>query len=217
MQVVAVPVKEPNRSKSRLGGVLAEHERAALTIAMLEDVLAATVQQTEWETWVISPEDGVLALAGRVGARPVAESGRSLRAAIRQVEGALPLNASLAVVLGDLPWLTPGDLRTALETPGPAVAAPASSDGGTNLLLRRPRSIIPARFGTASFARHAAEAERAGIELTAVRTPGLAHDLDRPRDLLRLIESGHTGSTGAVCLRLGLAGRLLDRTGTKRG
>lgn len=217
MQVIAVPVKEPNRSKSRLAGVLEEHERAALTLAMLEDVLAATGGLSGWDTWVISRDESVRSLARRLGAQPVAEAGRSLGAAVRQVEGTLAPEATLAVLLGDLPWLTTGELRSALDTAGTTVAAPASSDGGTNLLVRRPHSVIPARFGRASFARHAAEAERAGIRLVEVRLPGLENDLDRPGDVARLLKSGHAGATGAVCLRLGLAGRLLERAGTERG
>src|SRR6266496_3335236 len=49
-------------------------------------------------------------------------------------------SSELAVLLGDLPYLTAGELRHALALPGPVVAAPALSDGGTNLLLRRPAS-----------------------------------------------------------------------------
>ncbi|SRR6266700_6758592 len=214
MQVVAVPVKALPQSKSRLASVLTGSERAALTLAQLDDVLGACVGQAGWETWVVSPDPVVLEAAGARGARPVRDERGSLLGAVRQIEAMLPDPFDvLAVVLGDLPYVTAADIRAALDTDGPVVAAPAASDGGTNLLLRRPASVIPAKFGRASFDRHRWEASRRGIELVEVRAPGLEEDLDRPGDLARLIARSHRSRTRSVCLEMGLARRLwsLDR------
>jgi 2-phospho-L-lactate guanylyltransferase len=212
MRVVAVPVQAPTRSKTRLSSVLSEPERAALTVALMHDVLDACLSQSGWEVWVVASSRAVLNEAAARGARPVEETGRTLLGAVRQVEGGLPGSGDeLAMVLGDLPWLTAEELRAALATPGPVVAAPAASDGGTNVLVRRPPAVIPARFGRASFARHRWEAGRAGVELIPVRAPGLEHDLDRPADLARLVASGRRGRTLAVCLEMDLPERLLER------
>jgi 2-phospho-L-lactate guanylyltransferase len=212
MRVVAVPVKAPARSKTRLSGVLSESERAALTVALMHDVLDACLSQRGWEVWVVASDPPVLGEAAARGARPIKETGRTLLGAVRQVEAELAGSGEeLAVVLGDLPWLTGQELRTALAAPGPVVAAPAASDGGTNVLVRRPPSVIPARFGRASFARHRWEAGRAGVDLIPVRAPGLEHDLDRPADLARLVASGRRGRALTVCLDMGLPERLLER------
>ena len=209
MQVVAVPVKALPRSKGRLASVLSPSERAVLTLALLEDVLSACTPQTGWQTWVVSPDPHVLDAATAHGAVAVPEEQGSLLGAVRTVERLLAGPAdSLAILLGDLPELNAEDVATALAVSAPVVLAPAASDGGTNFLLRRPPAAIPARFGRRSFARHRLEAARRGLEVDEVRTPGLAHDLDRPADLARLIAGAHAGVTRSVCLEMGLAERL---------
>ena len=116
MRVIAVPVKDLDRAKGRLAGVLSPMERAALTLGMLEDVLVACTQMPGWQTWVISPDPAVLQQAARMRARPVEEEDPGLVTAIRQVEEEAAGAEALAVVLGDLPFLTPEALLAALQT-----------------------------------------------------------------------------------------------------
>jgi 2-phospho-L-lactate/phosphoenolpyruvate guanylyltransferase len=208
VQVIAVPVKALGRSKSRLAPTLAPAERATLTLALLDDVLRAATAQSAWEVWVISADRAVLKAAAGWGARPVTEQGRTLLQAVRQVEEELRGSGELAVLLGDLPYLRAGELERALATAGPVVAAPAASDGGTNLLLRRPPSVIPARFGRASFAKHAWAARRARVDLVEVRAPGLELDLDGPEDVAALLASTRRGRARAACVEMGLEARL---------
>src|SRR5438552_10046784 len=166
MRVIAVPVKPLEEAKRRLSRVLSAKERAVLSLAMLEDVLDACLRQEGWDVWVVSRSEAALEVAVRRGARPINESGRSLLQAIGQAELAMRGRwSSLAVVLADLPFITSQGLSRALAlgSLSGVVAAPAESDGGTNLLLRRPPTAIPARFGRSSFARHRAEAYRRGM------------------------------------------------------
>jgi len=215
VNVVAVPVKRLAAAKRRLSPILSATERAALTLAMLDDVLAACVEQTGWKTWVISAAPEALEEAARSGARPVEDHGRSLLQAIHQVEGMVRARSSrLAVLLADLPMLSAASLREALslgEGDGErVVAAPAGSDGGTNLLVRGPAGAIPARFGRSSFARHRQEARARGVPFLEVAAPELAFDLDRPEDLATLLAPGSAAPsrTRATCLDMGLAARL---------
>jgi 2-phospho-L-lactate guanylyltransferase len=217
MRVLAVPVKSLERAKSRLSPILSPVERAALSLVMFEDVLDACLAQAGWETLVISHDEAVLEVGVRRGARPIVEKGRSLLDAVRQLEGyaargSHPSN-QLAVVLADLPLLTDQALRTALAA-GPStgvVAAPAASDGGTNLLLRRPPSIIAPRFGRASFAKHRWAARRARVPFEEVSLPELAFDLDRPDDLNRVVAEGMATRTRSACLEMGVPERLRAR------
>ncbi len=164
MRVLAVPVKALERSKRRLASVLSPADRAALTLVMLEDVLDACLPQPDWAVWVFSQSEAALEIAARRGARPLHDRTDTLLRSIGQVEKELPGRWSrLAILLGDLPLITPDALASALTQPAAVVAVPAESDGGTNLLVRRPPAIIPARFGRASFAKHRAEAYRAGV------------------------------------------------------
>ena len=203
-------------AKSRLSPLLDAGERELLTLAMFEDVLEACLAQPTWEVWVVSRDVTVLDVAGGRGAAPVVEEGTSLLAAIRQAERMLPRSGDeLAVVLADLPALEPDALAAALAVAGPVVAAPAASDGGTNLLIRRPPTVIPARFGTASFAKHRWAARRKRLDVAEVRDPALAFDLDRPEDVARLMLEAPRGRTYAACQEMGLGARLrmLDDTG----
>jgi 2-phospho-L-lactate/phosphoenolpyruvate guanylyltransferase len=210
MRVIAVPVKPLARAKSRLVPLLRPAERATLSLVMLQDVLEACVQQPGWETWVVSRDRAALEAGSRVGARPVHEEGNSLLSAVRQVErGMPPAPSELAIVLADLPLLSAGAVAVALAAgDAPVVASPASSDGGTNLLLRRPPSVIPARFGRSSFARHRAEAYRRGLTFREATVPELGFDLDRPADVARLLEQDQPSRTRSACMELGLADRL---------
>jgi 2-phospho-L-lactate guanylyltransferase len=214
MQVVAVPVKSLHRAKTRLGPVLSAAERAVLTLALLEDVLDACQAQPGWETAVVSADETVLEVAARRRARTIAERGTTLLEAVRQIEADLAgPRTALAVVLGDLPYLTPAALAQAFERTEPVVAAPADSDGGTNLLIRRPPGVIPARFGRASFAKHRWAARRARVGFAECRAPGLARDLDTPEDLAALAGSNHACRSARVCAEMGLAERLRTRAG----
>jgi len=213
MQVLAVPVKSLERTKSRLAKVLSLRERATITLAMAEDVLDACTAQPSWDTWVISSDEAVLEIATRHGARPIAEAGRSLNEAVRQAESLVTGRTStLAVVLADLPLLTPTALAIALESDARVTAAPAASDGGTNLLVRRPPSAIPPRFGPASLARHRWAARRARVSFREARSAELAFDLDRPDDLTRVLAENRPGRTLTASLELGLPDRLRSRS-----
>jgi 2-phospho-L-lactate guanylyltransferase len=211
MRVIAVPVKALDRAKGRLAEVLQPLERAALTLAMLEDVLDASLAIPGWQTWVISPDEAVLEVSARRRARPVIEEAPGLLRAIRQVEEEAHGADALAVVLGDLPLLTADALGTVLQTLGPVVGAPSESDSGTNVLLRRPPSMISPRFGTDSFRKHREAAELRGVPFASVRAPELGFDLDRPEDIPVVLRSSTRCRTSAACLEMGLAERLSIR------
>jgi 2-phospho-L-lactate guanylyltransferase len=211
MRVLAVPVKSLERAKSRLAPILTAGERAVLSLVMFEDVLDACLAQRDWTTWVISRDEAVLEIGARGGARAIAERGTSLLEAIRQAEAEAPAPTSeLGVVLADLPLITAHALSRALAADRKAhvVAAPAASDGGTNLLLRRPPNIIAARFGRSSFAKHRWAARRARVPFEEIQIPELAFDLDRPEDLARVLAEGGGHRTRAACLEMGVRDRL---------
>ena len=189
MRIVAIPVKSLDRSKGRLAPVLSPLERAALTLAMLEDVLDACREHAGWETWVVSPDESVLEVASRRRVRTVIEESGPLAKAITQVER-LAKDAgadALAILPGDLPTLTGDALGRALHTLGSVVLAPSRDGAGTSMLLRRPPRCIPSRFGPDSLARHRALADERGIPVAIVREPTLAFDVDVPEDLRALL------------------------------
>jgi 2-phospho-L-lactate/phosphoenolpyruvate guanylyltransferase len=214
VRTIAIPVKSLFRAKSRLGSMLSPLERAALTLAMMEDVLDATLSVPGWETWVVSPDEAVLEVAARRGATPMLEAKPPLSSALRQAESEAEDRGigALAVVLADLPLLTTQDLVPALRTLGPVVAAPSRADGGTNFLLRRPPRAIPSRFGRDSFRKHGEAARIRHLPVATVESPGLMFDLDVPDDITTVIQSDRDGRTRTACLELDVAARLQART-----
>jgi 2-phospho-L-lactate/phosphoenolpyruvate guanylyltransferase len=209
MRAIAIPVKPLSRAKTRLAPQLSSLERGALALAMLEDVLDAALGVSGWDTWVVSPDEAVLEMAARRGARPVAEEKPPLSSALRQVERlAMAEEAdALAVLPGDVPLVTTEALTAALRTLGPVVVAP-SHEEGTSLLLRRPPRAIPARFGPQSFRRHLELAASRGLPAAVVERRELSFDLDGPSDILTLIHAGRRGRARQVCLEMDLGERL---------
>jgi 2-phospho-L-lactate/phosphoenolpyruvate guanylyltransferase len=213
VRIIAVPVKSLSRAKTRLAPILSPLERAAVTLAMLEDVLDAALAVPGWETWVISPDEAVLEVAARRRARPVAEEKPPLSAAVRQVEiEAVDQDAdALAVLLADLPFVTADALHEALQTLGSVVVGPSQDGAGTNLLLRRPPRAIGARFGRDSFARHQVAAEAKGFPVAVVHSPELTADIDTPKDVLSFLAAERKGRTRSSLLQLHAADRLAAR------
>jgi 2-phospho-L-lactate guanylyltransferase len=210
VRVIAVPVKSLSRAKTRLAPMMSSLERGAFALAMLEDVLDATLAVSGWDTWVISPDEVALEIAARRGARPVPEMRSPLSAAVRQVETMAREEdaTALAVVPGDLPLVTASVLGKALRTLGSVVVAPSNGGAGTSLLLRRPPRAIPARFGPDSFRRHLELANERQLPVAVVEDPQLSFDLDVPGDILTLLDSGRRGRAREVCVEMDLAERL---------
>lgn len=196
MRVIALPVKSLENSKARLAGVLTPTERSRLTLELLRIALDACLPlsraEPPWSVWVISRDAAVLETARSAGAMALQDESGSLGEAVSQVEtAALRIGAAaLALLLPDLPLVSASALRPALEAAGDVVCVRAEPDGGTNLLVRRPPSVIPARFGPDSFALHRREAQLAGVTFSEFGSPELSFDVDSPSDLARLIEAG---------------------------
>jgi 2-phospho-L-lactate guanylyltransferase len=210
VRAIVLPVKPLTRAKSRLEPVLAPLERAALTLAMLEDVLDAALPLPGWETWVVSGDEAVLEVAARRGARPLPERTPTLAAAIHQAEeeAAAAGASALAVLLPDTPLVTPAALARALHTLGPVVLTPAADEVGTNLLVRRPPDAIPSSFGPDSYRQHLQAAAERDLPISVVDAPELAFDVDLPRDILAVLASPRRTRTRSVAEEAGLAARI---------
>jgi 2-phospho-L-lactate guanylyltransferase len=66
------------------------------------------------------------------------------------------------------------------------VIVPSEDGEGTNALLLAPTDVLQPAFGEGSFVRHVAQAVALGLDFRVLRLPGLAADIDQPRDLARL-------------------------------
>ena len=221
MTVVLLPVKDPERAKQRLAGLLSPGERKDLAWAMLEDVGAA-VRGCRFadRVVVVARDPEVAAYAAGNGWEVFRESEQVSES--RSVDWAsrlLDQQGAKAVLRlpVDIPLVQPRDLDDLLDPParGPAaVLVPSQDRLGTNALLRSPPLIFPSRFGADSLQKHLREARLRGLQVLVRKMPRLALDLDLASDLVRFLRLGKGTATQALLQRLGAEERL---AGLNRG
>lgn len=221
MTVVLLPVKDPERAKQRLAGLLSPGERTRLAWAMLEDVGAAVRGCRYAErVAVVARDPEVAAYAAGNGWEVIRESeqvseSRSVdRASKLLVEQGAEAVLRLPV---DIPLVQSCDLDALLDPSarGPASVLVPSQDGlGTNALLRSPPLVFPSRFGPGSLQAHLREARLRGLQVEVRKMSRLALDLDLASDLVRFGSLGKGTATRALLQRLRVSERL---AGLNRG
>jgi 2-phospho-L-lactate guanylyltransferase len=195
MRALLLPVKDLNNAKQRLAGLLTPEERCGLAQAMLADTIRAvrgvrlaekifvvtnyepTIRMAEENGWEILREESQVSESASVdwASRICAE---------KEVTGLLRLPI-------DLPLMRPSDIDEllAVDCVAPAVLMVPSRDGtGTNAILRMPPALFPCHFGEGSFAKHSAEAQRAGARVIIRRNAQLEMDVDDEADLRALLQ-----------------------------
>ena len=219
--VVLLPVKDPERSKQRLAGLLSPGERTRLVWAMLEDVCAAVHGCRFADRVVVVARDSdVAANAAGNGWEVFRESEQvSESRSVDWASGLLEEQGVEAVLRlpVDVPLVQARDLDALLHPAarGPAAVLVPSQDGlGTNALLRSPPMIFPSRFGGDSLQSHLQEAGSRGLQVEVRKMPRLALDLDLASDLARFGSLGKGTATQALLQRLRVAERL---AGMNRG
>jgi 2-phospho-L-lactate guanylyltransferase len=112
----------------------------------------------------------------------------------------------------DVPLVQSTDIDDllAVECAAPGLVIVPSRDGtGTNAILRTPPALFPSHFGAGSFAKHCAEAQRAGAQIVIRRNARLEMDVDDEADLRTLALQDLRGTeTGAWLHRTGWKQRL---------
>ncbi|HEY6069247.1 MAG TPA: 2-phospho-L-lactate guanylyltransferase [Gaiellaceae bacterium] len=166
--------------KQRLTG-LGPDVHGAVVLAMLSDVLAATVDLGH--TVVVTSDADGRRIAAEAGAEVVDDPGGGQGAAVAAALRGFPSERVL-VVNADLPCVRPEDLRTLLAVePLDGVALVASADGRTNVLRLPGPHLFEPLYGPRSAARFVRAARARGMAVTIAAIPNLADDVDTPADL----------------------------------
>jgi 2-phospho-L-lactate/phosphoenolpyruvate guanylyltransferase len=212
----AIAFKGTVGGKRRLAGLLAEQERAALGLALLEDVLDAVLAVEAVERVLLvtpAPPTGIrqdARLEVVLEPRRVGPSG-GLNAAFELAQARVYDAATgLLLLPADLPLITPHDVEALIKAgdePG-SVLAPDRAAGGTNSMLLRPPAALAPSFGEQSFERHRRLAEQAGLPVAVVRRPGLALDLDVPADVAALLAADADCRARRLLVEIGAERRL---------
>jgi 2-phospho-L-lactate guanylyltransferase len=194
-------------AKSRLAPILTPGERAALALAMLDDLLAACAGAGLAGTVAVVDSEAGRAVASARGALAGPDPGGDMNAAVRiGLARARSGGAAAAIVLpGDLPCARAEDLAAlaASAVAGRAVGIATDHAGtGTNALVLRPSDAIAPSFGPGSAARHRAAAVAAGAAVLTLRRERLARDVDTADDLAALAGLPVGPATAAALARL---------------
>ncbi|WP_072312994.1 2-phospho-L-lactate guanylyltransferase [Agrococcus sp. Marseille-P2731] len=189
---IVIPVKG-SIGKSRLD---AGDARAALAVAFARDAIAAARAAASVDRVIVVTNDEAVC-CGLTGVEVVADPGTGLAAAIRAGLAALPGDRPSAVMLGDLPALTPAALDAALELAGREHRAyvPDAIATGTTLLTARRADALRPRFGPGSARLHRLAGH---VELPVDPESGLRTDVDELADLHIAIDLGVGEHTHAV-------------------
>jgi 2-phospho-L-lactate guanylyltransferase len=185
-----VPVKPLREGKSRLAGILVEEKRIILNQTMLETTLKtlSAVAQID-QILVISRDPQVISISQQFGASSILENCQpELNASLDCATQFASAHAAsrLLILPADLPLVTEVDIDAFIhqcpKMPG-IVIAPDRWQEGTNALLTNPTGIIPYCFGSGSFIRHKAEAEKKGLVVKICERVSFGLDIDLPEDL----------------------------------
>ncbi|SFR98793.1 2-phospho-L-lactate guanylyltransferase [Agrococcus baldri] len=189
---IVIPVKG-SIGKSRLD---AGDARAALAVAFARDTIAAARATASVDRLVVVTCDAQVT-EGLAGIEVVDDPSAGLRSAILAGTAVLDPAAPVAVVLGDLPALTPAELEAALELAGREARSyvPDALTTGTTLLAARRADALRPHFGPGSAELH----RRAGhVELPVASESGLRVDVDELADLHIAVDLGVGEYTRAV-------------------
>ena len=210
-----IPAKNLDGVKQRLAPVLAEEERRALFQTMLMDVLGAVTAVSELAGVMVVTGDAAVAARAREARAEVLHESANQGHTAAVTAGARHLLAQgadgLLTVPGDLPLVTPEEIRRVLAAHGPGRAitiVPAHDRRGSNCIVCSPPDALPFAFGDDSFGPHLDAARRAGITPTILPIPGIGLDIDGPTDLQLLLERPTASQAQAYLHDSGIAARL---------
>ena len=191
---LVIPVKGGQGGKQRLASVVPQPERELLGATVSRRVLhvAAEVWPAE-AVVVVTPDPEVAALCRALSLGLVSDPGASQTEAVRLgAHHALERGARVVATLAaDLPLLARADLAVLLRISrrlprGTMLLLPDLGGTGSNGMVVRPGAVLAHAFGPGSRLRHLRMAGALGLRARELVRPGLAADLDRPRDLEEL-------------------------------
>jgi 2-phospho-L-lactate guanylyltransferase len=192
-----VPVKGFENAKTRLSSMLDTDDRIRLSSLMLEDTLKIlSITPLLTQVIVVSVDKRAEEIATKHGANFLAEEkekGVNSAVALADIYCMEKEAADATMVIPyDLPLLDSIALSKACqlaeEESACIVICPSVRYDGTNMLLRKPPSVIATFYDTDSYDMHVKAAIKIGISVKPLLSKSLMYDIDTPEDALRLIK-----------------------------
>jgi 2-phospho-L-lactate guanylyltransferase len=191
-----VPIKRFENAKTRLSSILDTDDRILLSLLMLKDTLQIlSAVHSLSQVITVSADKRVGEIAVKYGANfLLEEKERGVNSAVALADSYCMKKAADAtmVIPHDLPLLDSTDISKACELAenesSCIVICPSLRYDGTNMLLRKPPSIIATFYDADSYNMHVKAAIRLGIPVKRLLSKGLMHDIDTPEDALEIMK-----------------------------
>lgn len=187
-----VPLKSPERAKTRLSGMLGPAQRRRLLFGLARRTITALQATRDIDSVaVITASAEVADFAHDLGTHVILQADESGTAAafVAAIEELEPLGlARLLMIAGDLPLISPKalELLCAPVAGNGVIVVPDRHRQGTNALLCSPPTVLTPRFGRDSFRRHLAAARSSELQARVLYSDTLSLDLDAPEDFEEL-------------------------------
>lgn len=192
-----VPVKRFENAKTRLSSMLDTDDRIRLSSLMLEDTLQIlSVAPPLTQVIIVSADKRADEIATKHGAKFLPEEKeKGVNSAVALADGyCIEKEAADATIVipHDLPLLDSIVISKACELAEKEstciVICPSVRYDGTNMLLRKPPSVIGTFYETDSYNMHVRTAIKLGIPVKPLLSKSLMYDIDTPEDALQLIK-----------------------------
>lgn len=192
-----VPVKRFENAKTRLSSMLDMEDRIRLSSLMLEDTLQIlSVAPPLTQVIIVSADKRADEIATKHGAKFLPEEKeKGVNSAVALADGyCIEKEAADATIVipHDLPLLDSIVISKACELAEKEstciVICPSVRYDGTNMLLRKPPSVIGTFYETDSYNTHVRTAIKLGIPVKPLLSKSLMYDIDTPEDALQLIK-----------------------------
>jgi 2-phospho-L-lactate/phosphoenolpyruvate guanylyltransferase len=195
MKIFAIlPVKRFENAKTRLSSILDMDDRILLSSLMLEDtvkILSSVRSLTQ--VVIVSADRRAEEMATKHGVtflREEKEKGVNSAVAMADLYSIREAAEATVVIPQDLPLLDPIEVSKACqlaETESRCIViCPSLRYDGTNMLLRKPPSVIATFYDNDSYNMHVKAALKLGIPVKALFSKSVMYDIDTPEDAQQL-------------------------------
>ncbi len=199
-----VPVKSFENAKTRLSSMLDTDDRIRLSSLMLEDTLKIlSITPSLTQVIIVSVDKRAEEIATKHGANFLPEEkekgvNSAVALADRYCMEKESADATM-VIPHDLPLLDSIAISKACELAEKEstciVICPSVRYDGTNMLLRKPPSVIATFYDTDSYNMHVKAAIKLAIPVRPLLSKSLMYDIDTPEDALQLIKEENIAAT----------------------
>ena len=191
-----VPVKRFENAKTRLSSMLDTDDRIRFSSLMLEDTLKIlSVAASLTQVVIVSADKRAEEIATKHGANFLheeKENGVNSAVALADIYCMKQTADATMVIPHDLPLLNAIDICKVCELAENEsrciVICPSLRYDGTNMLLRKPPSVIATFYDTDSYNMHVKAAIKIGISVKRFFSKTIMYDVDTPEDALELIK-----------------------------